>query len=125
MRLEDAVLLLDHHRHASAYYLAGYAVELALKAAISKQFFEQVIPDRTFVNAIHTHNLAELAAFAGLRAALTQARREPAFAANWSVTIQWSETSRYEMIDVFRANELVSAIRDPTSGVMEWLKRHW
>ncbi len=125
MRLEDASLLLAHGRNSSAYYLAGYAVELGLKAAIAKQFFEHVIPDRRFVNSIHTHDLAELATLAGLRAALVEAEREGPFAANWSVTTQWSEASRSEMIDVFRARELVGAIGDPASGVMEWLKLHW
>ena len=36
-RLEEARLLLKGRRHLGAYYLAGYAVECALKACIAKQ----------------------------------------------------------------------------------------
>lgn len=34
IRLEDSLFLLQAGRASSAYYLAGYAVELALKACI-------------------------------------------------------------------------------------------
>ncbi len=44
-KCEDATLLLAHARFSSAYYLAGYALELALKACIAKQFAAEVIPD--------------------------------------------------------------------------------
>ncbi len=37
-RLEDSIFLLQAGRSSSAYYLAGYAVELALKACIAKSF---------------------------------------------------------------------------------------
>ena len=49
MRLDDAVLLFESGRASSAYYLAGYAVELALKACISKQMQFGVIPDKVFI----------------------------------------------------------------------------
>jgi hypothetical protein len=124
-RLEDAQLLLANNRHAGAYYIAGYAVELGLKSAITRQFFAGVIPDRSFVNNVYTHDLAKLVALAGLTHALSQAERDTAFAANWSVGTQWSEASRYEMIDVFRARELVEAISDAKYGIMQWLVQHW
>jgi len=37
MRLKDAEVLLQKGRNEAAYYLAGYAVECALKACIAKQ----------------------------------------------------------------------------------------
>ena len=55
LRLDDALFLQQVGRSSSAYYLAGYAVELALKACIAKLFQPDVIPDRAFVNAIYTH----------------------------------------------------------------------
>jgi HEPN domain-containing protein len=65
-KLADAELLLNAGRHSNAYYLAGYAAELLLKAIISKRFSADTIPDRRLVNAVHTHNLRELVAHAGL-----------------------------------------------------------
>ena len=51
-RLEDAQILLQAQRASSAYYLAGYAIELALKACIAKSFLPNVIPDKAFVTEI-------------------------------------------------------------------------
>jgi HEPN domain-containing protein len=65
-RLEDAILLLDAGRSSSAYYLAGYAVELALKACVAKAFQPNAIPDKAFVNEIYTHSLEKLPSTAGL-----------------------------------------------------------
>lgn len=53
-RVEEAQLLLNNHRDSSAYYLAGYAVEMALKAYIAGPFQPDTIPDKGLVNVIHT-----------------------------------------------------------------------
>ena len=60
IRLEDALFLFAANRSSSAYYLAGYAVELALKACIAKLIQPNVIPDKAFINAIYTHKLDSL-----------------------------------------------------------------
>jgi HEPN domain-containing protein len=65
-KLDDAVLLLQNGRFSNAYYLAGYAVELALKACIAAQFVADVIPDKSLVNAIYRHTLKDLVGTAGL-----------------------------------------------------------
>jgi len=62
IRLEDAVLLLQNNKASSAYYLAGYAVELAIKACASKLFQNNSIPDKNLVNALYTHSLENLMA---------------------------------------------------------------
>ena len=46
LKLEDAKLLLSAGRPANAYYLAGYAVELMLKAVVSSRFRTDTLPDR-------------------------------------------------------------------------------
>jgi hypothetical protein len=56
LRLMDAVLLHENARYSSAYYLSGYAVELALKACIARQIVQNMIPDRGFVNAMEFFN---------------------------------------------------------------------
>src|SRR5258708_24343248 len=65
-RLQDAILLFREGRASSAYYLAGYAVELALKACVAKAFQPNAIPDKAFVNEIYTHSLEKLLSTAGL-----------------------------------------------------------
>src|SRR6266496_433847 len=59
-RLQDAIFLLNGGRASSAYYLAGYAIELALKACVAKTFQSNAIPDKAFVNEIYTHSLEKL-----------------------------------------------------------------
>ena len=48
------------------YYLAGYAVECALKACIAKETKRHEFPDRRKVDASHTHDLRELVRLAKL-----------------------------------------------------------
>jgi HEPN domain-containing protein len=46
-KLADAELLFANGRHSNAYYLAGYAVEIGLKACISRQILADTLPDKT------------------------------------------------------------------------------
>jgi len=125
-RLADAILLLNSGGSSSAYYLAGYAVELGLKARIATLFRPNEIPDKAFVTAIYTHRFANLVSTAGL---LPEFNREvgadPTFAANWAIANQWSEESRYEMWSVFSATALLLAISEPAHGVFQWIRRYW
>lgn len=126
VRLDDAVLLFQNGRHSSAYYLAGYSIELALKACIAKTFQPNVIPDKAYVNAIYTHSLNDLLKTAGLFPAFQVAQRgDPHLAAAWGVVSNWTEASRYEMWDPISTATLLAAIQNPQHGVLEWLKRHW
>ena len=66
-RIGDAKVLLDAGRHQAAYYLAGYAIECALKACVAKQIREHDFPDRKLINDSYTHNLEQLLAISGLK----------------------------------------------------------
>lgn len=125
-RLEDAQALLRESRWSAAYYLAGYAIELALKACIANQFLAGQIPDKRFVADIYTHNPNELLKLSGLKSAFEEECDANAiFAAFWVPTSQWRETSRYESHSEKKARSLVDAIGDPTHGVFAWLTKHW
>ena len=69
-KLADAKLLLAAGRSGNAYYLAGYAAELMLKAILSGQFKADTIPDRTLTRDIFVHDLAKLMRLANLEDAL-------------------------------------------------------
>lgn len=126
IRLDDAKLLLQHNRSSSAYYLAGYAVELALKACISRLIQSYTIPEKAFINAIYVHRLDSLLATAGLRPAFDAGvKADPQFAAYWAIANNWTEESRYEYWDPFAAASLLQAIDEPAHGVFQWVKRHW
>jgi hypothetical protein len=126
MRLDDAVLLWHHRKASSAYYLSGYAVELAFKACICKLFQPDVIPDKAFVNAIYTHQFSELLKVAGLTQDFeTDSKADPVLATNWVITCKWNEASRYELHDTMSAAALIGAIIEPQHGVFQWVKKHW
>lgn len=125
-KYDDALLLLSHRRPSNAHYLAGYAVEIGLKACIALQFLAHAIPDRRFVTAVYTHSLKDLVNLAGLTAEMRRHQNaDVQFAANWSVVVQWSEESRYQMIDELTAAGMVDAVGNPDHGVLPWLKLHW
>ena len=126
LRFDDAALLLQANRCSSAYYLAGYSVELALKACISTLFQTDTIPDKAFVNAIYVHRLESLLNTSGLRADFDRdARTNPQLAAHWAIACNWTEESRYALWDPISAASLLTAIGDPTNGVLPWVKTHW
>ena len=126
VRMEDSTFLLSANKASSAYYLSGYAVELALKACISKLFKEGVIPDKWFVNAIYSHGLESLLSTSGLLPQLkVDSKADPQFAANWGIVTKWNEASRYEFWDPITAATMIQAITDEHHGVFQWVKKHW
>ena len=126
VRLDDAILLQHAGRSSSAYYLAGYAVELALKACISKLFQHNVIPDKAFVDAIYTHKLDNLLSTTGLAVKFkADCETDHLLAAYWGVASQWRETSRYEFWDPISAGSMLQAVHEPKHGVFQWVKQHW
>jgi hypothetical protein len=128
LRISEANVLLNKRRYAGAYYLAGYAVECALKACIAKRTkLHDFPPDPKLVNSMYVHNLNALLKPAGLA---TDHQAEMGvnrnFAANWAITIKWSERSRYDpVVRATDANEIYNAISDPQDGVLQWVQRFW
>jgi HEPN domain-containing protein len=59
-RIREAKILFEAGEFSGAYYLAGYAVECALKACISKATQQHDFPDKDRVNKSYSHDLAGL-----------------------------------------------------------------
>ena len=107
-RLREAGLLLENKLYSGAYYIAGYSVELALKACIAKNFRANVMPDIGVVTKLYIHDLEKLIKFAGLEQKLLYDRKNnPTFDKNWMVVNDWSEEARYEIWDIASATELI------------------
>ena len=126
-RVREARQLLRARAPTGAYYLAGYAVECALKACIAKKTQRFEFPSRHTVNESHAHDLDKLLKLAGLERALDQeARARAGLGVNWTTVKAWSERSRYEMAtDMRRARALYRAITGRRDGVLPWVRRHW
>jgi HEPN domain-containing protein len=122
VRIEEAEVLFKAKKYDGAYYLAGYAVECALKACIAKSTRRHDFPDKQFVNKCHTHNVEELVLHAGLKAML---QTDAALMLRWAIMKDWNEQSRYERKTRVEAKALYDAITDPAHGVLQWIKSHW
>lgn len=127
LRLKDARSLLKGKRYAACYYLAGYAVECAIKVCIAKQFKANTVPDRTVVNQFFSHSFEKLIEIAGLKQALKEFReRNEASETNWNVVKDWKPEKRYELqITKKEAEDLYNAITDRVHGVDQWLRQNW
>jgi HEPN domain-containing protein len=133
LRIREAKCLLDNKFFEGAYYLAGYAIECALKACIAKKTKEHDFPDLDLVRDSYKHDLQSLLRTAGLEPALKdEAKANPNLARYWDTVSKWSVDVRYEaggllgpFIYGHYANDLYSAIMDSSDGVLGWLKKYW
>jgi len=125
-RIADAKALLAARRWAAADYLAGYAVEAALKACIAKLMKAEEFPDKNFAEKCWTHNLVQLLGVAELKADFDAAKQDDhELDDNWDTAKDWNESSRYARSSRVEAEELYEAITDKKQGVLSWVKQHW
>ncbi len=124
-RISDARVLAARHWSA-AYYLAGYAVECALKACITKLAKPEEFPDRTFAEKCWTHNLPQLLALADLKADFDAAMQADSdLRDNWDIVKEWNESGRYARKTRADAEDLYEPITNHKHGVFSWLKPRW
>jgi HEPN domain-containing protein len=118
--------LLKIGLYDGAYYLAGYAVEFALKACIAKETRRYEFPDKGKAVSSYTHVLKDLVAVAKIEGARRErARNDPDFQLSWRIAESWSEGSRYQRHSRESAQELINAVGDSRHGVIAWIKLHW
>ena len=126
-RVADAKVLLAAKRWAAAYYVAGYAVECALKSCVIAYLMRtDQFPERKYSEQCWTHGLVQLLGLAGLKADLDAASAaDPDLLANWDAVKDWREASRYARTPKIKAEELYDAITDKKHGVLPWIKARW
>ena len=135
-RLADAKALLQAGQYDGAYYMAGYAVECALKACIAKRTQQHDFPPFD-ASKSYTHNLSELVKICGFADVVGKERLEkikssrnaPPLTAteiNWLTVYVWNVERRYELkAPRTEAEELILAIEEPKDGVLQWLRLRW
>jgi len=96
-RLEDAKALLQARRYDGAIYLCGYAVELALKARISRTLnwpeFPSTDSEFRHYRSFQTHDLDVLLHLSG-----QEDRVKQQHFALWNTVVVWKPDSRYNVI---------------------------
>jgi hypothetical protein len=127
-RIRDAKALLAAKRWSGAYYVAGYAVECALKACVLAYVEKTgiIFVDRKYAEKCWTHNFADLVRLADLEVFRgNDMAADPDLAENWLVVKDWSELSRYQRKTKDQAERLYQAIIDRSHGVLPWIKNYW
>lgn len=127
LRLREAKTLLDAGMFDGAYYLAGLAVECALKACIAKKTQRYDFPDRQSVLDSWNHDPKKLVRVAELQSELDAAfARSERLQSNWSLVSDWSVDDRYQLSHSRQdAYNLYRAIVSRESGVLTWIKKYW
>jgi HEPN domain-containing protein len=121
LRLKEAKLLLDQKDWDGAYYLAGYAVEFALKIRIISELMKSdSFPDKRLAENFYKHEPTLLRRLAGLD---DEMDRDASVSPQWDIVKDWSEQSRYEVGRTEpEARDLYDAIE---KGVLPWIKARW
>jgi hypothetical protein len=125
LRAEEARILLAKGKSQGAYYLAGYAVECALKACIAKKTKRFQFPSKPEeARRIYSHRLEELLDAAGLKDQREkESQSNPFFAANWNTVKAWTEESRYKSTGL-NGKDMYNAVTG-RDGVLPWIERRW
>jgi HEPN domain-containing protein len=125
LRASEARVLAQNGKQQGAYYLAGYAVECALKACIAKKTKRYEFPPPGDVTRnLYTHDLTGLLKQAGLDKQLEKDMvNNSALATNWGTVKNWSEKKRYSTSGL-NGRDLYRAVTG-VDGVLPWIKQYW
>ncbi|PJE51570.1 MAG: DNA-binding protein [Candidatus Yanofskybacteria bacterium CG10_big_fil_rev_8_21_14_0_10_36_16] len=126
-RIREAITLFNNKEYSGAYYLAGYAVELALKACYCKNVKEKSFPPKKSVyQKLYSHDLNDLLSVSGIKWAFDKrAGKDKGFESNWSTVKDWTEESRYGICKKTDAEALINSIKDRRKGILVWIKKLW
>ena len=138
-RLKEAEILLKNGMFDGAYYLAGYSVELLLKAKIcdrlgipnlfdenSKSYSEKGIGE--IRKTLKTHNLFTLLILSGLKVKFDndKATNKELAKSNSLLFNSWDENARYKpcghMVD--KDVEKLINLLSGTNGIITWIEKN-
>ena len=129
-RLLEAKTLCNEGLYDGSCYLAGYTIELALKARICKILDLTHYPESGEISkSFKIHKLDILIKLSGLERKFDEAKKSnPSLFTNWSLISNWSEEFRYRPIGTnpkIKAEQIINALEDPNDGVFTWIKKRW
>lgn len=139
-RLEEAKILYQNGMYDGAFYLAGYSVELTLKAKICERLgipnlFDEANTDTNSIKGISeirktlkTHNLFTLLIFSGLKNKFDndKAVSKELAKANSLLFNAWDENARYKpcghMLD--KDVEKLITLLSGDNGILVWITKN-
>lgn len=128
LRLREAEALYKARFYDGCVYLAGYAVELALKARICRILHINEYPAvGDLGRPFKIHKLEHLRVLAGLSAEIDVRKNKELFD-NWSIAVAWDPEQRYEApgkFDASGAKVILNSLTSKPNGVFTWLSKRW
>jgi HEPN domain-containing protein len=127
LRLREAEALYKAHLYDGCVYLAGYAIELALKARICRLLRIKEYPGGDLGRAFKVHSLDQLKVLAGLSADIDMSKNKELFD-NWSKAVSWDPEQRYETPGKYNASTakiILDSLTAKPNGVFTWLSLRW
>ena len=132
-RITEAEILLGNSKHEGVFYLAGYAVEFALKAVICVRLDIEIYDQSSKSNpkdvsakvygAFLTHNLRDLLILSGLKRQLEKEQIiDPNFATAWSEVSLWNEQRRY---DSGCTEKVANGFLSDAKTLLAWISKYW
>jgi HEPN domain-containing protein len=125
--LWEAEVLYKARLYDGCVYLAGYAVELALKARICRLLRIKAYPTGELGRAFKIHSLEQLKVLAGLSAEI-DVKKNKALFDNWSKAVKWDPEQRYEAPGRYNASSakaILDGLAAKPNGVFTWLTKRW
>jgi hypothetical protein len=140
LRLEEAMILFKNGKCDGSFYLAGYSVELMLKAKICERLgipnlFDETDPKANQISGIgeirktlKTHNLFTLLIFSGLKIKFDadKAKNINLAKSNSLLFSNWNENARYKPCGHMKdkdVNTLLNLLSDK-SGILKWIEQN-
>ena len=133
-RYNDAECLLLAGRFDAAYYIAGYSVELMLKAKVCKNlgiedFFDFANPQKTklgngdIYRPFKVHDLEQLLVLSGIYTQFNnQINTDITLKQSWSIIKKWDENTRYLTGKTKKdAEDLLTSIKKFAQWILNYL----
>jgi len=141
-RLAEAKILCNAGKYNGAFYLAGYSVELMLKAKVCQHFKIDNLFDKNGCNiqgisdlrkVVETHDINLLLIFSGLEGEFRKAKGDNEilrdsylfFTACTGNKIDWNEQVRY--LSEPKAKEIVErfiVLLNDSNGILKWIENN-
>lgn len=139
-RLSEAEILCNNEKYDGAFYLAGYSIELMLKAKVCEHFDIDNLFDETCQiygigevrKALKTHDITVLLIFSGLFNKLENAKSTDkvlmqTYARLFATSGRclWNEQVRYQILGSQNAENVQALITllQHEAGVLQWIKK--
>jgi len=128
-KIADAELILSSLGSVhNARYLAGYAVELALKAKIRRHleikdlFIKEKINKADVSFPFRTHDLPNLLIYAGLNLKLANALSDDEYYKHWHKVVNWNTNLRYttQTCELSTAKEFIKSVK----YIVQWIRKN-